>query len=1064
MNWYTFKHDLKYWLTSPLFYFFLTSYFLFNFVMILGTGGFFDGGVYSDELKIPLNNAYSLIQNSFLLNKFFLPVIALVVSITATRDFTSKTFTYLFSYPIKKFNYLFGKFLAAFFIIIVLLIIKTLGLYIATVILGSENPYITDQHFSAYASMLFAYTIPAILTFSLIIFLSASYFRSVFAGLITAVLLVIFQYIISNILFKNPVLLGMLDPFGEYIFQWTVHEWDFAKKSGALVPFKPLLLLNRISWLVVCFTLFLIFLKSFHFQFENAFTKPSFLRKKYNVSSKKEDLQETSINHTLSFSFFGKLKIAFRISFYYLKSILKQPLSIILTFFALLAVFFLQVRIVQTGEYNLLPLTRILIGVPLTVYVLILTLNLFLSSSFLSYRSHNLNMWQMTNVCSIENWQIYIARFLALLLMLVVQFVLFILLCLVIQVTSGFYDFKLSLFAYHVFVLIFPGMICWIILSLFLNQLFSNQYLSLFAICGVLVFTQLADALPLKSFLIQYNSYPVIEYSDISKYGSQLSGFFRLMLYWLCFSGILLAFTLIFSRRELQFKIKDRIRFSLNQIKASHSIGIFLFLSIFIFSGFSIYKAEKENVSLPNRTAVQDYKDEWSKYDRIAVPTIDSIELEISIDPLNNSFVLNGRYSIKNKTGKRLDTLLLKTGFDEKTTLSLEEAARLIHANETYKSYLYKLNKPIEPGQSMALKFTVESIENSMFKRNSNVLENGSFLRHDMLPRFGYFFTEHELAIDDLTGKKKHFYHHDADKVHLSTTIHCKDEQMIIAPGELTAHIKGKEYNTYKYETTGKIKMNFAFHAFELSVHNRKLERTTINIYHAVNHHQNVKTMLDGIEAGINFNEKYFGNYPYTSVDIVEFPLREASFTATLTANVIPTSEKLFSFNPVAMQDKFNLPFYVMAHEITHEWFGNQLMPADLEGAKFLTESITEYISLLIYRNEFGEEAANRFLEIQKERYLNGKRKKRTAEKPLYKVTSDDEYVAYGKGAIALKTISDEIGEEKMLNTLSEFLLLYKDQENNYPSSLDFIELLKTRADLKHHELIDYWLMEIHPI
>src|SRR6056297_3028423 len=126
--------------------------------------------------------------------------------------------------------------------------------------------------------------------------------------------------------------------------------------------------------------------------------------------------------------------------------------------------------------------------------------------------------------------------------------------------------------------------------------------------------------------------------------------------------------------------------------------------------------------------------------------------------------------------------------------------------------------------------------------------------------------------------------------------------------------------------------------------------------------------MLEGLKASLDYNSKLFGCYPYNQIRIIEFPHTEESFSATLKSNNIPASEVLF---------------YVVAHELTHEWFGNQVMPADAEGANMLTESITEYITLSIYTEHFGEAAAKRFLNAQYRRYNRGRKKENGKEPPL---------------------------------------------------------------------------------
>jgi ABC-2 type transport system permease protein len=135
-------------------------------------------------------------------------------------------------------------------------------------------------------------------------------------------------------------------------------------------------------------------------------------------------------------------------------------------------------------------------------------------------------------------------------------------------------------------------------------------------------------------------------------------------------------------------------------------------------------------------------------------------------------------------------------------------------------------------------------------------------------------------------------------------------------------------------------------------------------------------------------------------------------------------------------------------------------MPAGAEGAKMLTESITEYISLRIYEEHFGEAYAKKFLSAQYNRYNRGRRMEKAEEPPLSEVLSHQEYIAYGKGAIAFYEISKSIGRDIFDSILGDYLLKYRYRSDFYPTTKDFIELLKRSTNNEEHLLIDYWLTQ----
>ena len=65
----------------------------------------------------------------------------------------------------------------------------------------------------------------------------------------------------------------------------------------------------------------------------------------------------------------------------------------------------------------------------------------------------------------------------------------------------------------------------------------------------------------------------------------------------------------------------------------------------------------------------------------------------------------------------------------------------------------------------------------------------------------------------------------------------------------------------------------------------------------------------------------------------------------------------------------------------------------------------------------------------------------------MYRVKPEQEYIAYGKGAIAFNTLAYYMGEEKMNGILKTYLSTYENREDIYPTSLDVLKLLKEETD-----------------
>ncbi|PIV50608.1 MAG: hypothetical protein COS19_03785, partial [Flavobacteriaceae bacterium CG02_land_8_20_14_3_00_34_13] len=366
------------------------------------------------------------------------------------------------------------------------------------------------------------------------------------------------------------------------------------------------------------------------------------------------------------------------------------------------------------------------------------------------------------------------------------------------------------------------------------------------------------------------------------------------------------------------------------------------------------------------------------------------------------------------------------------------------------KFFVHKLQSPLLPSDTLLLNFEIKNSRNTLFQRNSNVLKNGTFLKHDILPRLGYFIQNEMKKPSDSTALNNHYQAFDSDLIDFEAIVSTSENQTAISTGFLQKQWQENGRNYFHYKANKPIKMGMAFNSGKFKIQKDQWEDIPIKVYYHNTHTYNVKNMIAGLKAAMAYNSEHFSPYQHKDVKIIEFPLTEGSFATTF-GNAILTSEVRFGVNG-KNDDKIDLSFYVSAHELTHQWFGNQLLPKDVLGAVVLTESITEYITLKIYEQQFSKERALQFLKLQRLRYLKGRTKETKNESPLYLVKAEQDYISYGKGAIAFNTLSHYLGEKKMNDILKSFLEEYPSSLKAYPTSLDFLKILKqeTPEELKY--------------
>ncbi len=1059
------KFELKTWKKSPIFYLLLLSFFLFSMITMLGTGGFFDEPVaFSQNVKL-LNSPYSLSFVSFLFAKFLLFAIAIFGGFGLYRDYKNKTHSVLYSYPISKFYYLNGKLGSTVILISLLCCVTVLGVLLSELLLGTNNPKIGNFDVLGYLVALGVYLIPSLVVIGVFVFVTVGITRNIFSGFIVVTCFVLFQLILENLLFENRAFLAILDPFGQNAFQLATKDWGITIQNSSNLPMSFYVVINRVLWLMIALFIYSCFVKKFDFQYDSILQ----FKRKSNQPKNKNLTQNQTIDYSteikFDFSVAATVKTFLFLLLFDFRSLVKNWMFILVSIFGAVTILLIQLKVCNTGELILQPLTRILIGAPLRIYMVILTVTTFLFSGIIMNKSRQSKMNLMLDVTPVNNWQLIFSKIGAISLLHITQLLIFLLVCLAIQIINGFYRFEFGLYFFHIIILVFPILFVWNLTSHFIHSVFPNIFLALFVLLGIWFGAQSLDVIGIKTNILKFNYLPAIEYTDFDGYGYQLKGYLVLLSYWLIFGLILGCGTLLVWNRGIYSSVRERFSVLRSRLTLLISFGIVLLAINFVWMASFIYKKENfDNVNNSSKNTLNEYKQKWKKYADIKQPKITDIQIELNINPEEESFDASVQYQLINKSKNPIDTIFIRTGFDEITQIHMTNLGELILEDTVLKSYLYKLSKPLQSGDSLEVLFNIKNTPNTFFTRNSNVLKDGTYIKHDILPRLGYQFIDAQLTLNDSLVNNYNFYSRDADYVNIKTIISTSNDQTAIAPGELIKHNIYNDRNVFEYKTLHPVKFNFSFHSSMFEIIEEKFDDINIQLYCKNGHEQNAPDMIKGIKASLNYNTRLFGEYPYSEIRIIEFPHTEERFSATLTANNIPTSEILFNVNAEFMNDNFNLPFYVMAHEVTHEWFGNQVMPADAEGAKMLTESITEYLTLCIFRDYYSDDYANNFLEVQQDRYENGRKKEHNDEMPLNKVHSHQEYIAYGKGAIAFNEIANEIGIEKLSSVLNMYVSLYNNDANYYPTSDDLIDLLKAHTIVDKHEIIDHWLTETNPL
>ncbi len=148
--------------------------------------------------------------------------------------------------------------------------------------------------------------------------------------------------------------------------------------------------------------------------------------------------------------------------------------------------------------------------------------------------------------------------------------------------------------------------------------------------------------------------------------------------------------------------------------------------------------------------------------------------------------------------------------------------------------------------------------------------------------------------------------------------------------------------------------------------------------------------------------------------------------------------------------------FYVVAHEMAHQWWAHQVVGARMQGATVLSETLAQYSALMVMEREYGRDMMRKFLRYEMDSYLRARGQEIVKEQPLLTVTPDQGYVHYRKGSVALYYLKELIGEARVNAALKEIIDRFAYREPPYPNAYTLVDALKrhTPAEL-HYVLTD---------
>ncbi len=706
----------------------------------------------------------------------------------------------------------------------------------------------------------------------------------------------------------------------------------------------------------------------------------------------------------------------------------------------------------------------------------------------LVWRDRDRRIHEIIDATAAPDWTHVIPKVVAIAAVLVSSALIGVLAAIAFQALNGFFRFDIVAYlAWYVWPTA-VGAVLLAVLALFVQVLVPHKFIG-WAV--MLVYIVVATVMANHGFehnLYTYDGSPPVPLSDLNGLGRFWIAQAWFQIYWSAFATILLVFAHVLWRRGTTVALGPRLRPAARHLRGPAGVTLAAATAVWAAAGGWIFY----NTNVLNRYVTQDEHDRLMAdlektllpLEKVVQPRVADVKLDVELFPRAARAVAHGSYTLVNRSTQPISELHLQWAENLKLDGITLPGATVLADYPRFHYRIYKLAAPLQPGEQRSLGFatTLEERGFSNGRPLTAVVPNGSFINNlELTPAIGFvrvgllddrakrrkYGLPPELRpakLEDDSARRFNELSHDSDWVDTDIAITTDGDQTPIAPGRTISDTgvstDPDKRRTVHFRSDAPINQVFSMQSGRYAIKRdvwhaaatggQPAHDVDLAVYYAPEHEYNVGRMLDAMRESLALFSHEFSPYQFRQARIIEFPAY-GNFAQSF-ANTIPFSEAI-GFIQHPKPTGIDVATYVTAHEIGHQWWGHQLVPADQQGASMLVETFAQYSALLVMEQHYGKEHVRRFLKYELDRYLRSRGGQPLEELPLNRV-EDQDYIYYRKGSVAMYWAKEALGEDVINRAMRKLLAQVAFKGAPYPNTTDFLKLLRAEAGPRNEQTI----------
>lgn len=1063
-----FRYELGHRLRSPSTWAYAAFLFL---IMLWGLAATAD-----ESAAVRVNSPEETAQGLVLFGGLFgLLVSAALFGDAAIRDAAAGMDPLLYTTRLRKAEYLGGRYLAALAANAIVILALPLGFWVATLTVV-EAGALGPNRLAAYVQPLVLFMLPNLVLAGAILFTIGALARQAIPVYLGAAGIFIGYMVVANewSTIDSPWLSALADPFGINALLAMNRYLTLSELETRLIGFPAMLVWNRVLWLAVAAGVLAVLHRAF--RFAHADGRGGRRKGRRPMVEAPSEKRWQGIVPRVSGVFEGRTRVRQTLA------VARQSLAEVVSGRAFQVTLAGAVALMMLWGWNagdtafdtpIWPVTHLVLREVLSQRSIVIPwLVIAVYTGELVWKHREVGTAEIADAAPVPTGIALLGRFLALAAIVVVLHAAFLAGGILLQTLQGYHNFELGLYVRVLFGLNLINHLILAALAMTIHVLVNQKYVGHIAVLAACVLALIARPMGL-SYLAVFNSGPAWTYSDMNGFGPFLRPFLGFKLYWAAWALLLGVVALLFWVRGRESGLRRRFGMARARFRgpAARTAGVAaaLILAVggFVFYNTSVLGGEPLSPDEAGRPRAE-YERRYKRFDGAPQPLLVAADLRLEIHPDEPAVDLRGGYRLVNRTGAAIDSVHVVIDRDvDVRSISFDRAARPVTVDEETGYRIFALERPLAPGDSLRLSFDTAFRPRGFRSRTipTSVAGNGTYFDRRLLPFIGYqpwfelsgdadrkrfgLAPRPPLPGPDDPGARLYsgVVRNEDRGIRVEAIIGTAADQTAVFSGALRRSWRenGRRYFHYGTDVPGPF--GASVFSARYAVAEDHWKDVALQVLHHPAHRSNVNRMIASMKASLDYYTRVFGPYQFRQLRVVEVPPYSVNGRATPTTIIFAEQ----NFITRADGGRVDHTFFGTAHEVAHSWWAGQLRgTAYARGSDLLSETLSNYSAMMVTEKVLGPEQAKRVYDFQMDRYLS-RRAEFATDVPLIEV-EDHPHIAYGKGAVAMYTLRERLGEEAVNTALRRFLEKHRDSGPPYPTSRDLLAELRavTPGPLQH--------------